>query len=492
VVWVLAAALVAGIAREYILLFLTPLLALRLLLAGDFSRGEAVSLGICVSAFFLYGYLGISNHQERVDRLASIARDRQQPVCVSGWVSTFPRHGFGLSTFEFTTRVNARELRLFVIAHEFDIGYGDSLRLCGRIASRRSGPPGKSDGRPIGYARGMAGTMRVRAGEVVRLGGSGGNAAVRRFFWQAHELIRRKIALHLGVRAAIPLALVLGERGFLARRTRDTFKRLGLSHLLALSGLHLGIIATVLLAASRRIRAKNYILVVALALYVGVVGTIFSLHRAFIMIVVLVSARLLRRPLNAIHALGSALVLMLLFHPYALFDVGFQLSFLATFAVLAAVRRLRFTASGRLPVRIWKHCWSSILISSSAQLMTAPLVLHYFGRLSVVSPVATLLFLPLVAVILVASGICAVLSVLGPRWGALGFTWLDQALRLFEVILSAAGDAAPDPLQSPAPDTYLYYGGITLCLWPKGGRKVKLLGSCCVLGAIALSLLNRQ
>ena len=182
--------------------------------------------------------------------------------------------------------------------------------------------------------------------------------------------------------ASLLKALLLGRRDELDRATVETFRAAGASHILALSGLHLGIlygILQALLACLGRSRPaawlRSAVSLAAAGAYLGMTGASPSLVRAFLFICLNEASRLLpgrrRRPLNIFCA---ALTLQLALRPAVAGQLGFQLSYLAMLGITLVFPRLEawYPPSSRHdPVR---RLWSAVALTLSCQLFTAPLV----------------------------------------------------------------------------------------------------------------------
>lgn len=292
----------------------------------------------------------------------------------------------------------------------------------------------------------------------------------RDVFFRCHDWVRQELCRGLGSRAGIPVALLIGERGYLDRRANEAFRKLGISHLLALSGLHLGFVAGALVLLLRALRRRGEpALLAALAAYVGVVGPIISLYRAFVMAAVLIAASIVKRPLTPLTALVQAFIVVLLVYPHAFYSVAFQLSFMATFAVLLCVRDIRPAGSRGVGCRVAFWVRSSLRVSVAAQLVVAPLIVHYFERMSLFSPLATLVFVFPTAFVLFASAAAVLVAAAVPAAGGLVFAGLDRVATLFQASLIRSAEVLPGVVSPPAPDAWLYYGGLLL-IWAGRGR----------------------
>jgi len=215
------------------------------------------------------------------------------------------------------------------------------------------------------------------------------------------------------------------------------------------------------------------------------VGFIISLYRAFLMAVLLVSASMVKRPMDPVKALANAFILILLLYPHAFFGIGFQLSFLATFGVLICVKALPKRRSDSRLGRFWDSIRSSFQISVAAQAFVAPVILETFGRMSLLSPLATLIFLVPVAFLLFFAAVCVTIGLIFQQ-GRGVFVGLHWVVVYFQKGLLAASDAVPDPLEVPPPDPFVFYAALTLFVVGRGKLWPKITGVCGILIAFWL------
>lgn len=206
--------------------------------------------------------------------------------------------------------------------------------------------------------------------------------------------------------AAIVAAMSLGDKRSLDAAQRQSFSATGVSHVLALSGLHLGILFSLysLLVVNRLRSRRNRVLasLVGVALLWGfalLVGFPLSLVRATVMFTLWQLSVVLYSDRNSLNNLALAALLILLFSPASLFDIGFQLSFTSVFFILFLtphVPRPRWLRRSRLLALLYG--W--LTVSLVAQIGTAPLVAYYFHTIPLVGLLGNLLAIPLAYVIL--------------------------------------------------------------------------------------------
>ncbi len=215
---------------------------------------------------------------------------------------------------------------------------------------------------------------------------------------------------------AVVCAMTLGDKTSLDKDTRHTFSSSGASHVLAVSGLHIGIIFQLLFfmlgGGKRRSAPAVAVAMLAIWAYVFFIGMPASAVRSAFMVSVYCFSLLSQRHSPPLNSLALAAVVMLLVNPSYLFDVSFQLSFAAVLSILLLYSRLY----GLLPEAWRKHGfvkwpWGMVCVSLAAQVGTAPLVAYWFGTVACYSLVSSFVAIPAVTVILYASLLLVVLGV---------------------------------------------------------------------------------
>lgn len=223
--------------------------------------------------------------------------------------------------------------------------------------------------------------------------------------------------------------LLYGSRGTLPSELKESFNKTGLSHIIAISGYNITIIATILMTTLIFLglwRQQAYwVVLVSLALFVVFTGASASVVRAAVMGVLVLTARQLGRLSHIGNALLLAAAIMALVNPLVLvWDVGFQLSFLATMGLVYGSPILeRFGASGVASqgagqARAFTRAFSSVqewlrealLPTLSAIIATLPLILYYFGRLSVVAPLVNVMVLWIIPYLMLGGFLALVFS----------------------------------------------------------------------------------
>lgn len=199
-------------------------------------------------------------------------------------------------------------------------------------------------------------------------------------------------------------SLLLGYRQNLTPDQKSYFRESGLSHILAVSGLHTGILfflSYLLFYPLRWVRASKLQALCMLTViwgYAFLTGLSPSVVRACIMVSFILGGEILNRPNSAANSLLAAAFFMLLYQPRYLFDAGFQLSFLAVLSIFLFYPLLK---QFYMPTnRIARYFWTIALTSIAVQIGLAPLVIYYFHQLPILALMANLVVIPLLPLIL--------------------------------------------------------------------------------------------
>ncbi len=250
-----------------------------------------------------------------------------------------------------------------------------------------------------------------------------------------HLLAVYKHAGLSGNELAVASALVLGYKADLDDVLRGAYSASGAMHVLAVSGLHVGVIYLVFGAFLKLIpfrgRAnllRTLILLTILWLYALITGMSPSVMRASTMFSIIIVGEAFRRKAYIYNSIAASAFILLFINPTNLFDVGFQLSYVAVIAIVFFHSRIYglFTFKGWLPDQIW----SLTCVSIAAQIGTVPLSLFYFHQFPVYFLLANLIVIPGASVIIYGSLFLFVVSPMIPVMTAVGWM-LDKFLYLF-------------------------------------------------------------
>jgi competence protein ComEC len=282
---------------------------------------------------------------------------------------------------------------------------GDRVQVTGRIR-----PPSADDYGAYLARIGAVGTLRADSLVVLPADGT-----------LARTLESWRRTASAGLDRAMPepesglaAGVLIGLRDRVDRDLAAAFTTAGASHVVAISGWNIAIVASTLgaIAGGLRRRRRAVLTAVAILVYVVFVGPSPSVVRAGAMAGVALLARELGRPGTAAAALGLACAALLVLDPTYVDDAGFRLSVLATAGILAWGTSLTARLSGPEPGRLRRWIAEILGVSFAAQAATTPIVLLEFGRLSVVAPLVNLIVVPLVPPAMAAGAMALVVGVI--------------------------------------------------------------------------------
>ena len=287
---------------------------------------------------------------------------------------------------------------------------GDGLRVRAQIRRNSEWRRGRFNYRRYLETHGFSGTIYVASAdwqpERVSLRGVSRLERTRLFFLQQRERLLQRLALPEGETDpyAVVAAMTLGDKSALTAELKEVYAQTGASHVLALSGLHLSIVYALfsLMAGGRRRQLAQLAVVLGIWAFAFLTGLSVSIVRAATMLSVYALLSLGHREKMSVNVLAFTAIVMLMVTPNALFDVGFQLSFMAVLAILTFMPLFGGLVSQQflLQHRWLRWCWQMVGVSCAAQLGVAPLIAYYFGRFSTYFLLTNFIVVPAVIVIL--------------------------------------------------------------------------------------------
>lgn len=195
-------------------------------------------------------------------------------------------------------------------------------------------------------------------------------------------------------------AMVLGKKTAISKRTKQHFSAAGASHLLAVSGLHVGIIYGSLCLLlfpfsphSRTRKIASIVIIVLLWGYAYLCGLPASIIRAVTMFSISAIGMALGQKIQSLNTVFCTAFIMLLYNPYYLFEIGFQLSFGAVIGIILLYPKLYQSLSCKHTLTGW--LWGMLCVSTAAQIGTLPFILYYFGSFPLYFLLTNALLIPL-------------------------------------------------------------------------------------------------
>ena len=349
--------------------------------------------------------------------------------------------------------------------------YGDRLELTGALTTPGEAErPGEFDYRQYLARKRIFSLMEPQA---VRLVGQGGGSPLWSGLLALRDRARRVLLRELPEpQASLAVGILLGLQSSIPDDVSATFSATGTSHILVISGWNITIISTMLYGVTGRLRLKKntafWAILGCIWLYTLFVGASATVIRAAVMGTIVVVGQRMERRAHAWTTLFAATWAMTIWDPQTLWDLGFQLSALAT-ASLFAYGKGAEALLLKTPLRAGWLDWAreALTATLAAQILALPLILYHFGNLSIVAPLANVALLPMVPYAMLSGAISLIGGLI---WLPLGqwlatiaylfLAWLTEGARLFAEMPYAAVQLPPFPLW-----VLLGYYGIVVGGW---------------------------
>jgi len=451
---------------------------------------------VIVASAFVALTLGFSAAQWRARSVAApVIEKRMGAVLLEGVVSSVERRTKG-------TRIVVSEPEIARLTRPkwpasvritVRTGGGESITAGDRIRLRAvlmpppdASLPGGFDFVRYAWFKGIGGVgYAVSRPEIVMRGARNG-------FGHTIEALRQDITSRIlealeGRRGAVAAALMTGERGAIPETVLQAMRDAGLAHLLAISGLHIGLLAAILFFVIRALLAliepialrhpvKKWAAAAALLgalAYLILTGSTVPTQRAFLMTgLVLVAVMLDRRALS-MGLVAWAAAAVLLITPESLLGPSFQMSFAAVVALIAVYEIARgsfggWRSDGGMTRRMTLYVAGVALTTVVASTATGPFAAYHFGRFAVYGLAANLIAVPIMAMWIMPFAIAAfALMPLGLEGLALApMGWgIEAVLRVAETVAAWPGAVKLLPSMPDASIAAIALGGLWLCLW---------------------------
>jgi competence protein ComEC len=450
-------------------LFASLLIALILLLFASLKKSKKLMaillivssslLGILTINLYLYQDPG-SNHISHY-----ISKER---VTVEGMICENPqispeRTEFTVSTgriIKDDADIRVEGLVQLSVETKQEFKYGDFVRFKTRLKAPHSfrNPGGFDYERHLRYKGIMVlGFIKDSSGIVI-LRENQGN------IFKTHlERLRKKIKNFIMENSPSPereiiQAMILGDQKEIPKDVMENFNKTGTTHIIAISGFNIGIIAFLSFFAIRLImKSSTYLLlrfniikvstvfgIIPVIIYTFIAGLGISVVRASIMAVTFMIAIIMDKERDLYNSLALAALIILVISPYSLFDISFQLSFMAVWAILFITPRLSMMlpegVTEAIPndtvwvKNIYKNIFIFIIVSLSATLGTLPLIVFYFNRISTIVLLSNLIVVPIMGII--AIPVCMAIIVAAPLSHELALVFLNISTFLVRISIS--------------------------------------------------------
>jgi competence protein ComEC len=408
-----------------------------------------------------------------------------------------------------------RRLRLHIPNNKDGLGPGDRVSLKamlypvpGQIL------PGGHDLQREAYFAGIGGSG-YSFGSAHRLAEEQESADPEGGGWR-EALLRLRTGMTQRITAVLPgstggvaSALITGKRGAIAEEVKQAFRESGLQHLLAIAGLHLGLVGAFVFFAVRgglalippvalrypikKIAAGATLIV--LAGYLLISGAAIPTQRAFVMNGIVFAAIMIDRLRISMRICAIAAAVVLGLEPASLVGVSFQMSFSAVVALIAVyetfgARLTRLLRGRSLPGRVIGYCGAVVVTTVVVTVGTAPFSVYHFHHMALYSPLANIIAVPLSAMWTLPWGVvtCLLMPLGLERLALVPMGWgIDVTIWVAARVSSLPGNVWQMPRLPAAGLLLVGLGGLWLCLWQGPWRRWGVVAILAGLGSAALT-----
>lgn len=365
-------------------LLLSPLC----LLLG-FRRCSAVTMGILAGVIWCFGYSLL--WMEPVQRAYGTEQTLTMEVLECPSATSFG----GSVTVEVTLEDHRYRAILYGKEDLLQASPGDTLRCTVQLESSLS-----NEKQRYFYHQANGTVLLLQAKTEVEI-----EPAKPKWYMQLRLWFQEQIHdLYDGDVAALMLALLTGDQSELSYALRNELSISGLSHAVAVSGLHVSVLVTALsLLCGYNPRLTALLGIPLSVAFVLMTGAAPSACRSAVMQIIMLTAPMVRRENDSWTSLAAAALLLLMENPWAITSIGFQLSFAAVAGLLlfSSPLQKRLLALQKKPGRLWRMAVSGISACLSATVATLPLTVYYFGMVSICAVMTNLLALPVMNLMLI-------------------------------------------------------------------------------------------
>jgi competence protein ComEC len=446
----------------------------------SFLRG----LSILLLVFLAGGFIGINNYEQKIKDISwTFSQSIEDPslaVLEEPSLNKNGRFRATASLFEIlpgSKKINRGMALVYFPKDDFkaDLPYGSTLILRSRILPlQKKGNPGQFDFTAYYSGLGIYYQVFLQKGDYILVQGKKGNR-FNQFLFQTRNKIIRILQKNIKDKKAAGLAeaLLIGYRNDLDPALVSAYANTGVIHVIAISGLHLGLLFAVLMSLtsflnSSRIKQWIQFLLVITLLWIFslMTGGSASVIRSAFMFTLLGFGRLTGKKGFPLNSLAAAAFVLIAYQPNWLLDTGFQLSFAAVASIMIYFDKIRKLVFFKNPIAI--KCWDMISVTLSAQILTTPIVVFYFKQFPLLFLFTNMVAVPLSGWILLGEIVLCLCDSYISIANELGNA-LENAIQLLNsyvlkmdgVTFSVIHDINVSPMQVVA----LYISTLGLSLW---------------------------
>jgi len=312
-------------------------------------------------------------------------------------------------------------------------GYGSRLILLKQLQPiKNSGNPGGFDYKQYCLFQDITHQVFLKKGEFILIAGKK-ESVLKKFLFSIREKVLNilRINIHGEKEQGLAEALLIGYKDDLDKNLLQSYSNTGVVHIVAISGLHLGLIYGLLIQLLKPLRKRKsfrwiqpVVIILSLWLFSLLAGAQPSVLRSAVMFTCIVSGEILGRKTSIYNTLALSAFILLCYNPFWLWDVGFQLSYVAVLSIVIFMRPIYNLLY--IKNKILDLIWKLNAVTLSAQILTTPLSLYHFHRFPNLFLFTNFIAVPLSSLILLGEILLCTISLIPQLAILIGkiLTWL--------------------------------------------------------------------
>ena len=299
------------------------------------------------------------------------------------------------------------------------VKYGDKIKIYGKLEDANvARNEGGFDYKEYLKQKGIYKTISIKNDSIEILKENNVNLIDRIVFFIKNTIKEESKRILPEKEASFLIGILIGDKLEIDDEIKDNFSNSNLSHILAVSGMHvsyvvmgIGIIINKIKVG--KIKAK-IITIVSLIFFMILTGCSASVQRACIMSIYMIIGSLLHKKVNSLNSIFFSSIIILIINPYCLFDIGFQLSFLGTFGIVLLYPILKKYIKTKRKDSILSAIKGKVidisLVTLSSNIFLFPIIMYHFNTISTIFLISNLLASPLIGIIILGGFLCIILS----------------------------------------------------------------------------------
>ncbi|MDF2541778.1 MAG: putative rane protein [Herbinix sp.] len=384
--------------------------------------------------FFLFGFLIMGEQMKRPE--LDQAFDTKEDCILEGTISLIVDKSYGrvLSIKDNKIYLAERETAYLcekvIVTSTEDLDYriGNSIKVYGQIQKfSKAANPGQFN--EVMYYQSQNIDYKIYAEHIQIVDKSYSKFHMMLYLWK-RKLVKVYSTILEEKEAGALTAMLLGEKQLLDAEISQLYQENGISHILAISGLHVSLIGLSVYHLLKRLRVPVLPSTVISILFVYCYGVLtnfsVSTNRAVVMIIIMMMAGIFGKTYDMLSATALSALLILLMHPLEIFQAGFLLSFGAVLGITLFLPCFHTLSKSKNPI------WNAILISTSTQIITFPVILCFFYQIPLYSIIINLILLPFTTLLTITALISGLLGLISIPLGVFSIGASNYILLLYE------------------------------------------------------------